>query len=304
MVLAAACTPGPSAATPAPLVLIPYETTTPLPSPVVPSDVVVVADTPLATSTPSQYTIRAGDTLSQIAEQHRITLDALMLANPQANPGALRVGDTLNIPASPANLAGQATPTPVALPVRQAACHPTANGAVWCFVLVENDGPDMIENVTAQITLVDSSGAPLESKVGLLPLNILPAGTAMPLSAFFLPPLPLDVRPRVQMLTAIRILPGDGRYLAASTQHVVTSVTWRGRSAHVTGEILLPATSPGASLIWIAATAYDRGGMIVGWRRWEGSGPFQAGSAMPFDLTVSSVAGPIDRVELAVEARP
>ena len=97
MILASACAPGPSAATPARLVLIPYETTTPLPSPEVPSEVVVVADTPLATSTPSQYTIRAGDTLSQIAEQHRITLDALMLANPQANPGALRVGEVVDV---------------------------------------------------------------------------------------------------------------------------------------------------------------------------------------------------------------
>ena len=29
---------------------------------------------------------------------------------------------------------------------------------MWCFVLVHNDTPDVIENLSAQVTLVDESG--------------------------------------------------------------------------------------------------------------------------------------------------
>jgi LysM repeat protein len=46
------------------------------------------------------YTVKSGDTLSEIAQAHRITLAKLLDANPQfkANPNRIRVGDVLNIP--------------------------------------------------------------------------------------------------------------------------------------------------------------------------------------------------------------
>ena len=277
---------------------------TPSPTSGVPAEFIVSAETALPSPTPSQYTIQSGDTLSQIAERFRITLDALLLANPGMDPNALRVGETLRIPASPADRAGEATPTPVPFAVRQIACHPTANGAVWCFVLVHNDTPDIIENVTAQVSLVDSAGAALSSQTALLPLDILLPGASLPLSALFPPPVPLDAQPRIQFLSAIRLFPGDQRYLPAAVGNTVTQVSWSGRSAELRGEISLPHGSPGASVVWLAAVAYDESGNVVGWRRWEDSGGLTAGSGVPFSLTVSSVAGRIDRVEFAVEARP
>lgn len=44
------------------------------------------------------YTIRDGDTLATIAERLGITLEALRTANPGIDAGALRVGDTINLP--------------------------------------------------------------------------------------------------------------------------------------------------------------------------------------------------------------
>jgi LysM domain-containing protein len=46
------------------------------------------------------YTIQPGDTLGKIAATHRVTLSALLDANPQckANPNAISVGDTIVIP--------------------------------------------------------------------------------------------------------------------------------------------------------------------------------------------------------------
>jgi LysM repeat protein len=303
-VLVAACTPVAANTTPVAARLQPYSTTTPSATSDHLVGVLVTAETPLPTPTPSQYTIKAGDTLGQIAEQSRITLDALLAANPTVNPGALRVGDTLQIPASAADFAGEATPTPVPFRLQQAACHPTANGAVWCFVLVHNDTPDIIENVTAQITLLDSSGVAIDARAAALPLDILPPGASLPLSVLFPPPLPLDVRPRVSILTAIRQYPGDERYLPVRTQNPVVEIAWLGRSAEVSGEALLHEGSASAREVWVVAVAYDRAGTLVGWRRWESTGPLQAGSSIPFDLFLTSVAGGIDHVEIVLQARP
>jgi LysM repeat protein len=48
----------------------------------------------------ARHTIAPGDTPSGIATQYHLTVDALTRLNPGLNPGALRLGDTLNVNAS------------------------------------------------------------------------------------------------------------------------------------------------------------------------------------------------------------
>jgi hypothetical protein len=175
---------------------------------------------------------------------------------------------------------------------------------LWCFVLIHNDGSEFIEDVTAQMTLMGSDGKAVASQTALLPLDIVPPGQSLPLSAFFRPNVPADVEPQVQILTAIRLLPGDPRYLPAVIQNSLVQVAWSGLSAQVTGEVFLPATSTGASTVWVAAIAYDGAGKVVGVRRWESNTGSEAGAHLPFAFMISSVASKIERVEFAVEARP
>jgi hypothetical protein len=92
-----------------------------------------------------------------------------------------------------------------------------------------------MENISTQITLLDANNAAIASQTAILPLNILPPGASLPLTVFFPPEIPSEVKPQVQVLTAIRLLPGG---------------------------------------------------------------------SLPFEFTVSSLGGRIERVEFAVEARP
>jgi LysM repeat protein len=59
-------------------------------------------------ATPSTYIIQSGDTMGRVAERFRLSLQALIAANPQiTNPDRVQIGDVINIPG-----AGGTTTTP------------------------------------------------------------------------------------------------------------------------------------------------------------------------------------------------
>jgi LysM repeat protein len=264
----------------------------------------VAAEMPLPSPTPFTYTVKAGDTISSIALKFGVSMDDLQAANPEIAPNAMSIGQVIKIPSNPDNPSGEPTPTPAPFTVQQIGCHSTANQGMWCFVLVHNDLPDLLENVSAQITLVDSNNTALASQTALLPLNILPPNTSLPLTAYFPPDVPSTAKPQVQILTAIRLLPGDERYLPATVHNTLVQVNADGRSARVNGLVFLPANARNASQVWVAATAYDGSGEVVGVRRWEWNDGLAAGGSLPFEFMLFSIGGKISRVELAVEARP
>jgi LysM repeat protein len=264
----------------------------------------VAAETPLPSPTPFTYTVQSGDTISSIALKFGVSMDDLQAANPQISPNAMSIGQVINIPSNPENPSGEPTPTPAAFTTQQIECYPTADKGMWCFILVRNDFSDFMENVTAQVTLVGADHVVIASQTALLPLNILPPNTSLPLTVFFPPEVPFEARPQVQVLTAIRLLPNDERYLPATINNTLVQVNADGRSARVRGQVLMPGGARDARQVWIAATAYDESGRVVGVRRWEWDDGLAAGGSLPFEFSVFSLGGRIERVEFAVEARP
>ena len=296
-----ACAPQADLSTPA-VTLIPYATHTPSLLPSGPVGL-VTASAALPSPTPFVYTVQTGETMGGIALKFGVSLADLQAANPEISPNSMSVGQVLKIPSDPANPSGEPTPTPASFTVEQIQCYPSADGGMWCFVLAHNDDSDFLENVSAQVTLIDANGNSLASQTALLPLNILPPNTSLPMAVFFASPIPADAKPQVQILTAIKLLPGDVRYLPATIQNLLVQVDWNGHNAQVSGQIFLPAESKAAASVWAAATAFDDSGQVVGVRRWEG-GAIQPGTSLPFTMTVSSLGGGVTRVEVAVEARP
>jgi LysM repeat protein len=264
----------------------------------------VAAETPLPTPTPFTYTVQSGDTISSIALKFGVSMDDLQAANPQISPNTMSVGQVINIPSNPENPSGEPTPTPAAFTTQQIECYPTADKGMWCFVLAHNDFSDFMENVTAQVTLVGADHVTIASQTALLPLNILPPNASLPLAVFFPPEVPLDASPQVQVLTAIRLIPNDERYLPATINNTLVQVNAAGRSARIRGQVFMPAGARDARQVWVAATAYDESGRVVGVRRWEWDDGLAAGGSLPFEFSVFSLGGRIERVEFAVEARP
>ncbi|HSO13057.1 MAG TPA: LysM peptidoglycan-binding domain-containing protein [Anaerolineales bacterium] len=297
-----ACAPQPTASTPRPADLLPYLTAT-RSTPQLTPEGLVPLKTPLPSPTPFTYTVKSGDTISSIALQFGVSIDDLIAANPEVSPSAMPIGTALKIPSNPDNPSGEPTPTPAPFIVEQIECYLTSGKGMWCFVLIHNDFSDFMENVSAQVTLVDSKEMFIATQTALLPLNILPPDTSLPLAVYFPPDIPLDAKPQVQILTAIRLSPNESRYLPATINNTLVQINSEGHFADISGEVRLPAESNAATQIWVAAVAYDESGRVVGVKRWEGGG-IQPGGSLSFEMTVASLGGRMTRVEFAVEARP
>lgn len=278
--------------------LEPYLTATPSLTPA--PNVLVIVETPIPTATPLVYTIKKGDTFSELAEQFKISQDDLRAANPDVSPNSMPVGATLLIPDNSNAFATRgATPTPVPVPVTQTACHPTADKGLWCFALIQNNTSDILENVSAQITLLDENNNTLASQTAFMPLDILPPTTSLPVYVFF-PNTAAGANIQVQVLSTMQS--STSRYLPATLNNTVAQIDWNGLTAQLSGQVSLPAESTAATQVWVAAVAYDKDGRVVGIKRW-GGGPIQPGSSIPFSFLVSSLGSAIDAVEFVVEAR-
>jgi hypothetical protein len=279
--------------------LIPYQTITPAETA---SILPVLTSIVLPTPTTFTYTVVAGDTLIGIAGRFGVTLEALIAANPGIQPSALLVGTSLVIPTGSGNPA-EPTPSPAPLRIQQARCWPQSDGGLWCFALVQNEYAQAVENLSAQFTLLDLNGQEIASETAFGMLNTLPSGLSMALAVHFPAPMPVDPAVRVQVLTAIRLLPGDARYLPAATDNTLLRIDPSGRTAQVTGRVLLAAQGT-ASTTWVLAVAYDGIGNVVGLRRWESQSTLSADSPLSFDFTVYSLGPGIAKVDFLVEARP
>ena len=305
VLMVSACSSQPIDQTPLPSSnLIPYFTLEPSLTPKVPDGLAVELETPLPSPTPFAYEVQAGDTLSEIAENFGVSLDDLLAANPSVSANSMSIGTILNIPSNPANPTGVSTSTPVPASIKQIECYPTVEGGMWCIVLVYNDTVNAIENLSAQVMMVDESGQTLVSTQAFSPLNILPPESSLPLMVYFEPPVAVNARPQVQILTGIHLLPGDTRYLPATLHNTLARIDSSGRNAQVSGTIRMAEDSGPASLVWVAAVAYDGAGRAVGVRRWESTAGIVPGDSLQFSFAVSSLAGEIVNVEFVVEARP
>jgi LysM repeat protein len=162
---------------------------------------------PTITPTPRVYTVKANDTLIDIAYLNGLTLDELKAANPDVNPYNLAIGTKLLIPAAkPAqSTLAVPNPTPAPIPVRAINCTPSLTGGLYCFALIENN-QEMTWRISPQ-----NSGLrilPREkviSQSAQFPLSRLKAGTALPFYTYFSPPIAMNPNVELNILTAAAV---------------------------------------------------------------------------------------------------
>jgi len=288
---------------------VPSATTTPSPTSVNTPTLL-----PSPTSTPQYYTLGKNDTLSYVAWAFGVNLSDLLTANPEIDPYLLHAGTVVVVPPAQPSLRDAAqgqigTPgafaiTPIGVDTGKPVCHLTAEGGAWCFLLVKNNQKNAVENLSATIRLADKSAKQVLSQNATALLDILPAGSSIPLAAYFAPPLPTPFQTDAILDTALPVQANDTRYLTAHLEATQSIIAGDGGSAQESGKVVLNNNKTSASQVWIAAAAYDKAGNVLGLRRWENSQSLAAGQTLDFSFEIYSLGGSIDHVDLLVEAGP
>lgn len=284
----------------------PYLTATPSPTPDRDTLVTPVAPTQIPTPSPTPfiYAVVADDTLTGIAFRHSVSLEDLLAANPGIDPNFLTIGLTLTIPIEGVIVSALLTPTPIPLRVDPPVCYPAADGQLQCLAIVHNEQLFAVENVIAQITLPSIAEDEPHTQTAISPLNLLPAGQKAAVSARFAPPIPANFVPEVSLLTVIPISDEAQRYLNTESQINPIEVSSDGTQARVTGSVELLPDQVDASVVWVAAFAYDAQNQIIGLRKWTAEQSLLSGGQIEFELLVYSLGPPITSVEILTEARP
>ncbi len=260
---------------------------------------------PTQTATPRLYSVKANDTLIGIAFRNGLTLDEIKAANPDADPYMLPLGSTLYIPApSGVSATAQApTPVPESMEVGSVTCHPTASGGRYCFAWLKNVQAYDLERISAEFRLTDPAGAEVRTRPATIPVSRIASGSAVPVFAYFAPPLVVNPLVEMQLLTSLQASEGSTLPVVEIGSSTI-EIAEDGLSASVTGQVQLAAESADAQTLWITAIALDAGGTPVGIRRLELADGIKAGETKPFTLSLYALSGRIDKIDLYLDALP
>jgi hypothetical protein len=161
-----------------------------------------------------------------------------------------------------------------------------------------------LENISANVVLLESSGEFLAEGTAIGAVNLLPVDEEIPLIAFIPGRYPSEFITSTNILSVQPLPRNDERYLNAWLEVDQVEIAKSGERAQVAGRIGLPVKSQPGSSIWILIVAYDQEGNVVGVRKTEQYGIFEPGSSRKFNIEVFSLGSEISEVRAFVEARP
>ncbi len=244
------------------------------------------------------YTVKKGDTFSEIAFKNGLSVEQLTAANPGVDPLLILIGDVLILPPSDEASYNAFLQELYSGYVQNIAieCFPLPSEAVSCLAQVTNPGQKIVSNITIKIDLTDAAGRIVTMEAGT-PMSQLLPGEVLPVLFHFsdavTPPF----------TTAFTILDFDV-YDDTVNSFRIPDTAWRYDST-ISADGLRAAIqvwftdSPEAALfekeINLFAAAYDADGRPVGVRSRHGD----AQSA--FDLNLYSLSGPISAVNVWAE---
>jgi LysM repeat protein len=257
------------------------------------------------TPTPWVHIVQSGDTLLAIASRYGVDYAELLVANPGIDPRLLSIGTEIFIPGADGQpiTALLPTPTPVPLRLSDVRCFTTPSKAMWCLAEVRNTSMEPIEGIEAVISLIDAQGELLASQQVYGPLNLVREAGSLPLAAFFPDPPEEAYFPVVELVSAVPVSDASTRYADVDVRTTTTQQDQDGMRWIMQGEaeVREEAAVNGAQLS-LLLVAYDDGGEVVGFRKWEPDAPLSPGVSVAFEINIFSLGPAIERVELLVEA--
>lgn len=256
-------------------------------------------------ATPFMHTVQKDETLLAIAARYGISLEMLLAANPGINPRLLSIGQQLTIPGPEG---GQLIPelpttTPVAVRLSDVRCYATLSRGLTCLASVSNPGDDAVEGVVVRFTLLTDDPETSQSAEVFTPLNLMPPGGTLPLSASFPTPSNSDYTIGATLLGAIPAAHPEERYADVMLSEQESTSSIGGSSWTISGkaDVSRPFNGELRRLV-VLAMAFDAEDAIIGFAETELDASAAANGPIAYELRVFSLGPPIARIQVTAEA--
>ncbi len=258
-----------------------------------------------ATPDPTVYLVVPGDTLSRIAIQYGVSVEALQEENNILDPRTLQPGQRLVIPfgnATDGNQA-QARPTPTPIPFAHQRVHFsfTPLGGLWVLGEVENTNDFTLEQIRVGVKLLDADEETLALEHGSALLNLVEPGEVAPFAILF------EKAPKEFASYQIYPLSGVPAYEGGYYKDlVVEDLAFEGEllaSYQVTGSIRNVGRDE-AIEVQVILTAYDSLDRVIAARTIAPAlNVIPADGATTFTAILVPLGGLVERIHAAAQGR-
>jgi hypothetical protein len=260
-----------------------------------------VIPSPGPSATPFVHIVQKDDTMLGIAIRYGVTLEELLVANPDINPRILSIDQAIMIPSLEGDVPGGLIPTATPIPLQLAPvhCYPTATLHSWCLTYIENEGEDWLEGLSAIITVFNSEGDQIDAQPAYAPINLLPPGFVMPLGVKFSSAVDLAVATTNTSFIA----------QAVKDRYVSLTVEWEANTQSTSASVkvfihVVDENVFGIDGATILISALDSDSNLVGYRKVEWEDRVEVGGSFEADIEVFSLGPQIDRIQVLAEAFP
>ncbi len=294
-------TPGPEAGATFSPPSGPTPAATATPAPVTPPPTPTFTPTP----EPTVYLVEPGDTLSRIAIQYGVSVEALQEENNILDPRTLQPGQQLVIPFGNATEGGQplSRPTPTPIPFAHQKIHFsfTPLGGLWVMGEVENTNAFTLEQIRVGVTLLDANQATLAVEQGSALLNLVEPGGVAPFAILF------EKAPKEFASYQIYPLSGVPAYEGGYYRDlVVEDLAFEGErltSYQVTGTVRNVGQAETLE-VQVILTAYDQLDRVIAARTIAPEHTVIAADGFTsFSAILVPLGGPIERIHAAAQGR-
>lgn len=252
---------------------------------------------PVPTPTPVVHIVSLGETISSIALQYGVSIDAILNANPGISPNAMIVGEEVIVPAgeSASTISIDASIAGAIVPGKPYCVQ--SGGGLWCSVMVENRGEKRIIDTVISISFSDGEGNSILAKNVPTVLRRLDPESVIPAALFLIEP-PADYETVEVSMFSARGLP-DGDQTAEVIEEE-RDVVLEPLQAEITGTMRVAAGGESdRATVSIAAAALNMDGDVIGVRRQDITVAIEESFA--FSITVYSSGDDIAEIILFSE---
>jgi LysM repeat protein len=253
------------------------------------------------TATPETYVVRAGDTLVGIAAARGVTLDDILVLNPDVRPELLLIGQEIKVPPRPVvePTAAPAASAPISIEIGGLSTYASAIGGTWVLGEVINNGAQAVELVQVTMTLASTNGETLASQtVWVTPVTIQAPGRA-PFGFLFADVSPAEVVAVAELAGGRLVSDLGNRYLDLAVAEAEVTI---GRNPiRVSGFIENKGQFP-AGQISIVTTFYDDQGSVTGFHELMLDEVIAPGESRPFTFITLPPGGRAASYAFAVQA--